>query len=292
VDVVDAVPVVVENRLTLEDAVLPAADALTRLALGPVEDLPDGLEHGLEPVVVHQFQQSPLADTGRAHHGPQVALEVARVAHVGRHHLQHVVPEHAAVVELERGDANAFLPDLGGARVVGAVGGAADVMLVRPVDGPEHRPIAHEDRQQHREVGQVIVAVIGIVEEEEIAGRDAVLEELGHRGHRPGQGAHVDRHVLGLGGQAPAPVEYRGREVAARVEDLGVGGAEHRLAHLLHDRFETMLDDGDRDRIGRHDFLLVRASSGWPNYTSRKPSRYTHARQASRSTVAPRHQRR
>jgi len=104
--------------------------------------------------------------------------------------------------------------------------------------------------------------------------------------------ASADLVVAASSGQAPAPVEYRGREVAARVEDLGVGGAEHRLAHLLHDRFETMLDDGDRDRIGRHDFLLVRASSGWPNYTSRKPSRYAHARQASRSTVAPRHQRR
>jgi len=40
VDVVDAVPIVVENRFALEDAVLPAADALTRLALGPVENSP------------------------------------------------------------------------------------------------------------------------------------------------------------------------------------------------------------------------------------------------------------
>ena len=66
-----------------------------RLALGAVEDLADGLEHGLEPVLVHQLEQPPLADAGRAHHGPQVALEVARVPHVGRHHLQHVVAQLA-----------------------------------------------------------------------------------------------------------------------------------------------------------------------------------------------------
>ncbi len=179
----------------------------------------------VEAVVVHQLEQPPLPDAGRAHHGPQVALEVARVPHVGRHHLQHVVAQLAAVVELERGDADPFLPDLGGARVVGPVGRAADVVLVRPVDRPEHRPAAHEDREQDGEIGQVIVAVVRVVQEEQVAGGDPSLEEVGHRRHRPGQGPHVDRHVLGLRGEPPLAVEHRGGEIAARVQDLRVGGA-------------------------------------------------------------------
>ena len=41
----------------------------------------------------------------------------------------------------------------------------------------------------------------------------------------------------------------RGGEVAARVEDLGVGGAQHRLAHLLDDGLEAVLHHGHGDGI-------------------------------------------
>jgi hypothetical protein len=57
--------------------------------------------------------------------------------HVERDRLQHVVAQSARVVELRGRDADAFLPDLGGAGIVGAVSGAADVVLMRAVDGPE-----------------------------------------------------------------------------------------------------------------------------------------------------------
>jgi hypothetical protein len=275
VDVAGAVAVVVEDGLALEDPVLPAPDALAALALGAVEDLADGLEHGLEPVLVHQLEQPSLADARRPHHRPQVALEVARVPHVGGHHLQHVVAQLAPVVQLERGDPDALLPDLGGARVVGAVGRAADVVLVGAVDRPEHRPVAHEDREQHREVGQVIVAVVGVVQEEQVARGDPPLEEVGHRRHRPGQGAHVDGHMLGLRGEPTLAVEYRGGEVAARVQDLRVGGAQHGLAHLLHDGLEAMLDHRDGDSVGAH------GGTSWARVTApggRSPGPATPAR--------------
>src|SRR6202158_1836144 len=59
----------------------------------------------------------------------------------------------------------------------------------------------------------------------------------------------MDRHVLGLRDQPAVEVADRGREVAARIEDLRIGGAQHRLAHLLDDRQEAMLDDRCYDRI-------------------------------------------
>ena len=136
--------------------------------------------------------------------------------------------------------------------IVGAVGGAADVALVRPVDGPEGEALADEDRQQHGQVGQVIAAVVRVVEQVHVAGAYASREVVGDRLDGPRQRAHVDGHVLGLGRQTPFAVEDRGGEVPARVEDLRVRGAKHGLAHLLDDGLEAVLDDRDGDAVESH----------------------------------------
>ena len=78
---------------------------------------------------------------------------------------------------------------------------------------------------------------------------DVAAEELGHRLRRERQRADMDRHVLGLRDQPAVEVADRGREVAARIEDLRIGGAQHRLAHLLDDREQPVLHDRDDDRI-------------------------------------------
>src|ERR1700731_1998443 len=52
----------------------------------------------------------------------------------GGDHLEEVAPPLAAMVEPEWRDADAFLPDIGGGGVVGAVRRAADIALMRPVD--------------------------------------------------------------------------------------------------------------------------------------------------------------
>ena len=163
------------------------------------------------------------------------------MADIGHQHLQHVAPHLAAVVEAQRRDADALLPDLGRSRVVGAVRGAADVALVRAVDRPEHRPVALEDRHERGKVRQVVAAVIRVVQQEHVAGMDVVAEEVVHRLRSPWQRANVDRHVLRLGDQAAVDVADRRGEVAARIEDLRVGRAQHRLAHLLDDGMQPVL---------------------------------------------------
>ncbi len=95
----------------------------------------------------------------------------------------------------------------------------------------------------------MIAAVIRVVEQKDVAGIDVAAEELGHRLRREGQRADMDRHVLGLRDQPPVEIADRGREIAARIEDLRIGGAQHRLAHLLDDREQPMLHDRDDDRI-------------------------------------------
>ena len=162
----EPVAVVVEERLALVDAVLPLGDDRAHLPLGAVEH---GLDRGMRRCraeLGEQLREPPLADPRRADHRREVAAEVARMAHVEHDHLVDVVAPLAAVVELQRRNADAFLPDLGRAGVVGAVRGAADVALVRAVDRPEREAVAVEDRHERGEVGQMIAAAIGIVEQD------------------------------------------------------------------------------------------------------------------------------
>ena len=134
------------------------------------------------------------------------------------------------------------------AGIVGAMGGAADIALMRAHDGPEQTLFTGEDRHEHGHIGQMAAAMIGIVEQDDIA-RPDVLEPLLDRNRRPGQRADMNRKVIGLRDQTRVGVADRQRKIAAGIEDLRIGGAKHRLAHLLHDRTEPVLDDGTRDGV-------------------------------------------
>ena len=255
VDVLELVAVVVEEGLPCIDAIFPSGDDRTHLALGAVEH---GLDAGVRrrrAELLHEPLQAPLADARRADHGGQVAAEVARVADVEDDHLVDVVSPLALVVELERRYPEPLLPDLGGGGIVGAVRGAADVALVRAVDRPEDVAVAVEHRHEGGEVGKMVAAAIGVVQQVDVAGLDVALEELADRAGGVRQRADVDRHVLGLRDEAARGVAERGREIPARVQDLRVGRAKHGLAHLLDDRAQPVLDHRDGDGVD----LLVHA---------------------------------
>ena len=249
VDVLELVAVVVEERLALVDAILPPGDDGAHLTLGAVEHGRDRRVRRLRAELGEQLPKPPLADTRRADHGREVAAEIARMAHVEHDHLVDVLAPPALLVEFQRRNADALLVDLGSAGVVGPVRGAADVALVRAVDRPEHQPVAVEDRHERRQVRQMVAAAVGIVQQVDVARPDAALEELVHRLGRERQRADMDRHMLGLGDQPSVRIAQRGREVAARVEDLRVGRAQHGLAHLLDDGAKAVLDHRDGDRV-------------------------------------------
>jgi hypothetical protein len=148
VNVVVAAAVVVEKCLAAVDAVLPAGDDRPGPALGAVE-------HGLDRRIGdrpaerrRQRQQSPLTEMRRADHRGEIAAEVARVADIGRDHLEEIAAHLAAVIELELRDADPLLPDIGRRRVVGAVRRPADIALVRAVDRPEARPLISRRRRR------------------------------------------------------------------------------------------------------------------------------------------------
>ena len=213
----------------------------------------------------------------RPQHRGEVAAEFAGVADVQREQIEQIVAQLSGLVELDRRNAQAFLKDLGGRRIVGAMGGAADVALMGAHDGPEQALAAVEHRHERGEIRQMAAAMIGIVEQDDVA-RLHVLEPLLDRERRPGQRADMDRDVVGLRDQAAARVADRQREIAAGIEDLRIGGAKHGFAHLLHDRTETMLDDGAGDGIdlGGHSCLVVCARSASLHLKrQRAPSRRT-----------------
>src|SRR6516165_8785657 len=86
----------------------------------------------------------------------------------------------------------------------------AAIALMSAVDRPEHRLLAIEDRHEGGEVGEVIAAVIGIVQEEDIALANVSLKEVAHRARRPGQRADMNRHMLGLRDEPAVEVANRG----------------------------------------------------------------------------------
>ena len=101
----------------------------------------------------------------RADHRGEVAAELARIAHVEREQVEQILARPAGLVESDRRNAQAFLPDLGGAGIVGAMGGAADIALMGAHDGPEQPLAAIEYRHERGQVRQMAAAVIGIVEQ-------------------------------------------------------------------------------------------------------------------------------
>ena len=138
------------------------------------------------------------------------------------------------------------------------MGGAADIALMSANDGPEQTLVAIKDRNEGGQIGQMTAAITGIIEQDDVARLD-VLEPLLNCQRCPWQCPDMDRKMIGLRDQPATRVTDRQRKVATGIEYLGVGGAKHRLAHLLDNRTEPMLNDGSRDGInpGEHSCLVV-----------------------------------
>ena len=242
----------------MENAVLPGRDHGAGLLFGRVQNGLDGGFDDRRTELAEQFCDAPFAEMRRAQHRGKVAAKLARVSHVQRQHLQNILARPSRLGESDRRNAQTFLPDLGRTGIIGAMGGAADIALMGADDGPQQTLVAIEHRHEDGEIRQMAAAIIGIVEQEDVARLD-VLETLLDRDRRPWQRADMHRQMIGLRDQAGARVANPQRKVAAGIEDLRIGGAKHGLAHLLHDRTQPMLDDGPCDGIdlGGHSCLVV-----------------------------------
>ena len=147
-----------------------------------------------------------------------------------------------------RRNAQTLLPDFRCGRIISPVGRPADVALMGAHDGPKEPPAVMEHGHQRGHVRQVAATMVRVVQEDHVALLRLGKSLLGGF-QRPRQSADMDRDVIGLGNQTAAIVANGDREIAARVQDLGIGGAQHRLAHLGGNRAQPVPDHGLRDRV-------------------------------------------
>ena len=140
-------------------------------------------------------ERDPLgADPGRADHGAQVAVERLGQAGVDQQQTPQVVARAAALDQLQHRQADAFVEDLGGCRIVGACSATADVGLVGAVAGEGDQRAGNEHRPRDHPVGQMVAAGgVGVVQEEHVLGFDRVLEVAQDGAHGKAAAADMDR---------------------------------------------------------------------------------------------------
>ena len=108
-----------------------------------------------------------------------------------------------------------------------------------------------EDRGDHGDVGQVGAAVVGVVEDIDVAAADPAAVALDHHLDGLAHGAEVHRHVRGVGDQAAVGVEDRAGEVEPLLDVDRVRGGLQAHAHLFGHRHEQVVEDLQHHRVGR-----------------------------------------
>ncbi|MNV47803.1 hypothetical protein D3C71_1396800 [compost metagenome] len=106
-----------------------------------------------------------------------------------------------------------------------------------------------EEGHEHEDVGQVHAALVGVVDDHRVTGREAVAVARLHRGHGFGNGAQVQRDGLGLRDHLAVAVADRGRVVHDVLDDFRARGAQHGVGDFVHDGVHRVLDHGEGDRV-------------------------------------------
>ena len=279
--------VAVHEHLGAERAVGELGEGRARAPLRVAQQLLEILRQRGRPVLGHQRRNALNAEAVGRGLGAEVAGDLARAAEVGADHREDVRVDLAALDEAHAGDDEAFLVDLAGdADAAGRA--AADIDVMRDVGHVAEQRAVVEDRRDERDVVEVHAALVGIVDEDAVAGLQA-LRAVGADGarHQVGQRAQVGGLSEGLGDGAQLAIEERAREIAARLDVGRVGGAAERGAHLLGDGEQPVADDLEADRID----LGGQGARGWSGRWGHGPH-HKPARGAGARSVHDRHRRR
>ena len=196
----------------------------------------------------------------RTNHRHQIAAHIARKPRIGDDHTHKVFARNAPLAEQDGRHAQPFLPNFRRPGVIATMRGTADIRVMRAHHRPEHDAPFGKDRHNGGEVRQMRPAMIGVVQQIDIAFLYAIAKGIAHCLHGKGHGADMHRDVIRLRHQPRFGITQRDGEIARRVQDLRIGGAQHRLPHFLHNGAEAVIEDRERDGI-RGGFHGVKASS-------------------------------
>ncbi len=183
--------------------------------------------------------------------GAHIAQHLPRHPHVPVDQLEHRLHRPLRRVELDRGDPQPFLKDLGGVAAIAAGRLAADVELMADAGGPANKGSVQEDGLEDVEVRQMGAALVGVVQDEDVARMRPPRELLAHAGHGVGDGAQMKRQGQPLRDEPPLRVTERAGHVHGVLEVVRVRGAHERDGHLVHDGVERVLDQLVQDRVAQ-----------------------------------------
>ena len=183
--------------------------------------------------------------------GAHIAEHLTRHPNVPVDQLEHRLDRSLRRVELDGGDPQPFLKDLGGVAAIAAGRLAAHVELMSDAGGPADKGPLQEDRLEDVEVRQMRATLVGVVQDEDVARMRPPRELLAHAGHGVGDGAEVKRQRQPLGDEPPLRVAERAGHVHGVLEVVRVRGAHERDGHLVHDRVERVLDQLVQDGVAQ-----------------------------------------
>ena len=149
---------------------------------GVVHQIVRGLAERLGPVFLDQRSEPGRAHVDSADEGAEVAVVGAGRAVVGEQQLPHLDHVLAALLNLDRGDAHAFVEDLGGLAGEAAGHHAAHLRHVADGDGVAHELAPVEHGLDEGVLGRVHAAPVGVVVDDDVAFLDLIVRNFLGRG--------------------------------------------------------------------------------------------------------------
>ena len=241
-------------------------------------------------VPLENLDQAALAGAAGRDLGPQVADHLDRLARVLLEDADHARVLAAGLVELEQGQPQPLLVDLGRVHGDRPRREPADVDVVRHRRGVPLELALVEDRLDHVEVRQVLAAeAVRIVGDEHVAGLDVLAEVLAHVPHDRRERPELDGEGQTLRDELALAVAERRRVVHRVADDGRVGAAHHDERHLVGHRRERVLDHLEGDGIDRDGGHGSRAMSMFPSASivARQPGGMTHVASYSSTISGP-----
>ena len=205
-------------------------------------------------VACHEVGHAARGDLAGGELAADVAQHAARHAHVAVDHAEQRGVGLAALVQLQRRDAQALGIDLGAVRGIGARHAPADIGVMADRRGIGDRlgvlRACGEQRLEDEDVRQVHPAVIRVVVDQDVALGDVVAEMPQHRLERDRDRAEMAGQCKALCRKPPLRVAQRGAVVHDVLQHPGIGGAVDRQHHLVAQCGDGVAEQLFGDRVG------------------------------------------
>ena len=226
---------------------------------------------GVITIFIQQRGQPAMAQIQRTHLRVQITIDRQRQTGIGAQDRQDIILPHTGTEQLDRRDMHPFLKALGGCRVVISGHIAANIMPVaNGCEVTEYLSVA-EHRADKLEVRQVCAALIGIIENIDIAIHGRVVagqfDDMAHgKGHDPDKDRQaflaLHKGFTGLGIIQPV------RGIMCFGNNRVEGAAEQRCIHFIGNLFQPAAQHGKLHRIDCRGALRAFGSAHLLNLSS------------------------